>query len=81
MLHVDDGTMAGFLTDAGRRITDAHLSAVCRKGRFPEQCRYVATTPHGCWCAKLTPLRARLDAAVAGCSGGARGDNCPGLGD
>ena len=73
------GNLALYLTDPKRKIPKAHLNTVCKKGKFPDQCRYVATTPKGCWCAKATPIKVTLDGIVSKSKGGARGDNCPGF--
>ena len=80
------GMLAPFLTDPKRKIPKAHLKSVCKKKILPAgtpvdpgQCRYVANTPFGCWCAKITPMKQTLDTIVAKSTGGARGDNCPGF--
>lgn len=80
-----NGELAAYLTDPKRKIPKAHLKVVCKKGEEkvvkPEQCRYVGTTPYGCWCAKNTSMKETLDSIVTNSRGGARGDNCPGFGE
>lgn len=81
MIAVDDGGLAHFLGDPGRKIPDAHLKAVCKVGQNGLGCRYMANTAIGWVCAKHTPIKERVDEAVAkGVFIRNLGDNCEGLG-
>lgn len=89
MIVDTQGELAGYICDPERTIPKAHVKAVCKKGEGLSQCRYLGSTATKigdkiipvCVCAKLTPLKWKIDEVVSGCTGGSRGDNCPGLGE
>lgn len=58
-----------------------HVRDICLIGQGEKCCRYLAMSPHGWSCEKLTPARFVLDDRVAAGSMYARGDNCDGRGD
>jgi hypothetical protein len=59
-------------------LDDQHVKSVCKMGQGAACCRYLIMSVGGFECAKLTALKAHLDARVAKEDMRARGDNCPG---
>lgn len=59
-------------------IIDKEHLPVCKMGQGHDCCRYLVVSTDFA-CAKMTTLKATIDARAAAGTMTARGDNCPGL--
>ena len=82
MYGVDFNNQLGeYLLDESRKISKAHLDAVCKIGRKEKTCRYISLSKIGYVCMKNSPAHKKLDQLVKEESMIARADNCEGLGN
>ena len=81
-MHAVDfnGDMNDYVLDESRKISKAHLYAVCKMRQGEQTCKYVGLGPSGYFCAKKTPIKVTLDYKAENKQMIARGDNCEGLG-
>ena len=63
-----------------RKISKAHLDAVCKIEQKEKTCRYIGLSKIGYVCMKKSPVKDKLDEMVKERNMIARSDNCEGLG-
>jgi hypothetical protein len=70
-----------YLLDDNRKISKAHLDAVCKIYRGDKTCRYISLSSLGHVCMKKSPAKEKLDEWAETKAMLARADNCEGLGE
>ncbi len=81
MYTVDFNNQLGeYLLDEERKISKAHLQAVCQVEKKEKTCRYIGLSKNGFVCMKKSPVKAKLDEMVREKNMIAAADNCEGLG-
>ena len=65
--------------DPNRKIPNAHLTNICKKGHGKDACRYISLGPNGFVCAKDSIISKQLDLLSDNGSMKAVGNNCEGL--
>ena len=81
MYTVDfNNQLVDYLLDEKRKISKAHLQAVCQIEQKEKTCRYVALSKIGYVCMKKSPVKEKLDEMVKEKNMIALADNCEGLG-
>jgi hypothetical protein len=82
MYAVDfNNQLNNYLLDEKRKISKAHLDAVCQIEQKEKTCRYIALSKIGYVCMKKSPAKAKLDQLVKENNLIAQSDNCEGLGN
>ncbi len=81
MYSVDFNNQLGeYLLDEKRKISKAHLHAVCKIEQKEVTCRYISLSKIGYVCMKKSPVKEKLDKMVKKGDMIAQADNCEGLG-